>query len=133
GPYPVQILVVAPDKILVAIMQKHPLGAIVFIHIEMTVLKRKIPGSDDEFRRAAKTADGRKQMGILPADHKSHETAHGQPCNSPVFPVGARSIGKVYMIDQFRKIDRKLTIGLHGAYIIRTQIIFLVLPSVITV
>src|SRR5678816_2083560 len=63
-------------------------------------------------------------MGIFSRDPKAHETTHGKTRDSPMFPIGDRTVMCIDIINKFRVIYWELPKSFYGINIVRSQIIF---------
>src|SRR5688572_28661530 len=100
-PYPVHVLVIATDKILVAIIQSELHTSIILIHINVSVFDRKIFWANHEFSGATKIPSCRKQMRILSCDPERHESSHRKAGNCTMFAVTNCSVFCIDVFDQF--------------------------------
>src|SRR6185295_12748876 len=72
-------------------------------------------------------------MGIFSRDPKAHETTHGKTRDSPMFPIGERTIMRIDIVNKLRIIYWKLPKSFYRVNIVGSQIVFFALLPVVAV
>src|SRR6476620_9356940 len=72
-------------------------------------------------------------MWIFSRNPKAHETTHGKTRDSPMFPIGQRTVMCIDIVNKLRIIYRELPKSFYGVNIVRSQIIFLTGLAVVAV
>ena len=73
------------------------------------------------------------KSGYFPPIQKAHETTHGKTRDSPVFPIGERTVMCIDIVNKLRIIYWKLPKSFYRVNIVRTQIIFFIGRPVVAV
>ena len=91
------------------------------MHGDVQVFGGECQRSRKELGRGHEARSAANQVRVFARDPERHEAAHGNAGNATVFPVRYGTEGRVDVLDQLGEIQGKLTVRLHGAYVVRPQ------------